>query len=105
MKKIELGKTGLMVPNVSLGMMRIESRTKEEAKEVIKTALDSGINFFDYADIYGKELGSAEDYFGEVFKDLGINREDVILQSKVGIRDPFNNGIKVECYDGYRQII
>lgn len=99
MKKVELGKSGLMVPNISLGCMRIESKSKEEAKEVIQTALDLGINFFDHADIYGKELGSAEKYFGEAFKELGVKREDVILQSKVGIRGPFSNGIKVEYYD------
>lgn len=99
MDKIELGNSGLMVPNVSLGAMRIENRSKEEAKKVLQTALDLGINFFDHADIYGKELGSAEKYFGEIFNEMDVNREDVILQSKVGIRGTYNNGIKVEYYD------
>lgn len=99
MKKIELGNTGLKVPNISLGFMRVEDRSKEEVKEIIQTALDLGINFFDHADIYGKELGSAEKYFGEVFSEMDIKRQDVILQSKVGIRGPFENGIDVEYYD------
>lgn len=103
MKKVELGQTGLMVSNVSLGSMRIGTKSKDEAKEAIQTALDSGINFFDHADIYGKELGAAEKYFGEVFKELDVNREDVIFQSKVGIRGPFDNGINVEYYDFSKQ--
>ena len=92
MKKIELGNSGLMVPNVSLGCMRIESRSKQEATNVIETALDLGINFFDHADIYGNELGGAEKYFGELFKASGVKREEIILQSKVGIREHYNNG-------------
>lgn len=99
MKKVELGQTGIMVPNIALGFMRIESRTKEVAKKVIETAVGLGVNYFDHADIYGNELGSAEKYFGDIFKELNINREDVIIQSKVGIRGPFNNGIDVEFYD------
>lgn len=99
MKKVELGNTGIMVPNISLGCMRIGSRSKEEAKTAIQTALDSGMNFFDHADIYGKELGAAEKYFGEVFKELDVHREEVILQSKVGIRGSYDNGINVEYYD------
>jgi len=86
MNNVELRNSGLMVPNVSLGFMRIQDRSKDEAKEVIQTALDVGINFFDHADIYGNELGAAEKYFGEVFNTLDVNREDIILQSKVGIR-------------------
>jgi len=99
MKKTKLGKTGLMVPNIALGIMRIGNKSKEEAKQVIQTALDLGINFFDHADIYGKELGEAESQFGEMISEMGIKREDIILQSKVGIRGTFNNGIKVEYYD------
>lgn len=99
MKKVELGNTGVMVPNISLGSMRIGTRSKNEAKEAIQTALDSGINFFDHADIYGKELGAAEKYFGNVFKELNVNREEVIFQSKVGIRGSYDNGINVEYYD------
>jgi len=91
MKKVELGNSGLMVPNVSLGFMRIQDRSKEEAKKVIQTAFDAGINFFDHADIYGNELGAAEKYFGEVFSTLDISREDIILQSKVGIRGTGDN--------------
>lgn len=99
MKKIELGNSGLMVPNVSLGCMRIESRSKQEATNVIETALDLGINFFDHADIYGNELGGAEKYFGELFKASGVKREEIILQSKVGIREHYNNGNHVKYYD------
>lgn len=100
MQQIELGKSGLLVPNISLGCMRLESLQKEDAKRLVSTAFELGINFFDHADIYGTTLGGAEKYFGEIFSELEIKREDVLLQSKVGIRGPFyDGGIKVEYYD------
>ena len=45
--------------------------------------LENGLNFFDHADIYGK--GVCETKFGQAVKRMGIQREDLILQSKCGI--------------------
>ena len=50
----------------------------------MKTALDSGVNMFDHADIYGG--GESEIRFKEAAKKLGISREKIVLQSKCGIR-------------------
>ena len=64
--------------------MRMADKTVEEAEVIIQTALDNGINFFDHADIYGR--GKSELIFTEAIKRLGVKREDIVLQSKVGIR-------------------
>ena len=83
MKHIQLGNSDLAVSNVALGCMRMAVNTVAEAEEIIQAALDSGINFFDHADIYGR--GESEAIFGQAMKNLGIARDSVFIQSKVGI--------------------
>lgn len=63
--------------------MRIANKSVEEVNELVKTALDSGINFFDHADIYGG--GKSEELFGEVLKKHPEYREKMIIQTKCGI--------------------
>ena len=53
MKYIQLGKSGLTVPSVALGCMRIRDVSAKEAEELVATALELGCNFFEHADIYG----------------------------------------------------
>ena len=60
------------------------NKTVKEAETISQSALDSGINYFDHADIYGR--GESETIFSQAVKNLGIKREDLIIQSKVGIR-------------------
>lgn len=84
-KKIQLGKSDLEVSNIALGCMRMDALTKSEAAYMVQTALEEGINFFDHADIYGG--GKSEEVFAEAIKMNGIKRDDMILQSKMGIRD------------------
>lgn len=84
LKKIEIGKSGIFAPNISLGCMRMADLEEKEASKVIHTALDNGINFFDHADIYGN--GKSEEIFA---KAIGMNpdiREKLIIQTKCGIR-------------------
>ena len=45
MKKIELGKTSLMVPDVAVGCMRISNMTEYEVSQFVDTALSNGANF------------------------------------------------------------
>ena len=65
------------------GCMRIPDLTKEAAAEVIRTAYDCGINFYDHATCYGN--GAAELKFAEAFPLTGIKREDIFIQSKCGL--------------------
>ncbi|SET93828.1 Predicted oxidoreductase [Salinibacillus kushneri] len=87
MKKMNLGTSDLYVSNLSLGCMRMGKLHKNEAENVIQTALDAGINFFDHADIYAE--GKSEEIFAEA---IGMNpsvREKMVLQTKTGIRKGF----------------
>jgi predicted oxidoreductase len=84
MKQINLGKSGLVSPVISLGCMRINELTEPALDRLIGTALEVGINFFDHADVYGG--GACEELFADSLRRLSIAREDVLLQSKCGIR-------------------
>lgn len=64
--------------------MRINSLDKAGAERFVRTSLEEGANFFDHADIYGG--GTCEEIFADA---IGMNagvREQIILQSKCGIR-------------------
>ena len=65
------------------GCMRMTDLTKEAAADVIRTAYECGINFFDHATCYGN--GEAETRFKEAFPMTGLKREDIIIQSKCGL--------------------
>ena len=69
---------------IILGCMRMPALTTDEATYMIRTAYDLGINFFDHATCYGRD-GEAETRFGDAFRQTGIRREDVYIQSKCGI--------------------
>lgn len=84
MKQINLGKSGLMASEIALGCMRMASLSETEAGTIIETAIQSGINFFDHADIYGK--GASEEIFTKALKQTSFKREDILLQTKCGIR-------------------
>lgn len=84
MKSINLGGSGLMGSAIGLGCMRISSMSREELSRHIHTALDCGITFFDHADIYGG--GESERLFGSVLASEPGLRDQLVLQSKCGIR-------------------
>lgn len=83
MEKIKLGKSGLLVPPIALGCMRLAGAERTQADAFLHTALELELNFFDHADIYGG--GACERVFGEMIKDAGVRREDLIIQSKCAI--------------------
>ena len=93
MKRISLGQNGLTAPNLAVGCMRIEGKSVEEVQDLIQQSYDAGLTFFDHADIYARERGGSEKLFGQAFAGLDIPRENIILQSKVGIYLPgtYNN--------------
>jgi predicted oxidoreductase len=84
MRTIELGTTGLKVPQVAVGCMRIGGLSDADAAAFVGAAADGGANFFDHADIYGG--GKCEEVFAKAFKATALKRERIILQSKCGIR-------------------
>lgn len=84
MRNIKLGKSGLSVPTVAVGCMRIAGMSDKDAAALIDLALENGANFFDHADIYGG--GGSERKFAAAYGMTDDKREKVILQSKCGIR-------------------
>lgn len=64
--------------------MRIDKLETKAVDLLITAALDEGINFFDHADIYAG--GKSEEVFAASIKRLGLKRDQMILQSKCGIR-------------------
>lgn len=87
MKYRRCGKSGLLLPAVSLGLWHnfgaIDSL--ENARNMLKLAFDSGITHFDLANNYGPPPGSAEETFGQIFKDdFKSYRDELIISTKAG---------------------
>lgn len=82
-----IGQTGIQATRIALGCMRMSDLKGKQAEEVVGTALDLGINFFDHADIYGG--GLSELRFRDAIKHLNVNRDKMIIQSKCGIREGY----------------
>ena len=82
MYNIDFGKSGLKVPSVAVGCMRISNMSEKEASAFVDTALGLGANFFDHADIYGG--GKSEEVFGKAISNS--MREDIFIQTKCAIR-------------------
>ena len=89
MKYVKLGNTGLDVSRICLGCMSFGDPDnwlhswvlgEEDARRIIKQALDLGINFFDTANIYS--LGVSEEFLGRAIRDYA-RREEVVLATKV----------------------
>ncbi len=82
MKYRQLGNAGMRVSEVSLGGWINFGEGKVEkarGREIVETAYENGINFFDLADVYGK--GEAEIEMGEVLKQY--DRHSLVISSKV----------------------
>ena len=88
MQYVNLGKTGMKVSRLCLGMMSYGSKQwrewvleGDEARPFIKRALDAGINFFDTADVYS--TGESERITGKLLKEFNVRRENIIVATKV----------------------
>ncbi len=88
MQYTRLGSTGLKVSRICLGTMTYGSKKwrewvleEEESRPFIKRALETGINFFDTADVYS--LGVSEEIVGRALKDFGPSRDRLVIATKV----------------------
>ena len=84
MKTISVGNGEFNASEISLGCMRLADLSVKSARQLIDTALQNGIDFFDHADIYGG--GESERIFAEALEMKPSVREKILLQSKCGIR-------------------
>lgn len=87
MDYVNLGRTGLKVSRICLGMMTYGTPAwrewvldEEQSRPFVKRALELGINFFDTADMYS--LGISEEVTGRALRDFA-RRDEVVLATKV----------------------
>ncbi len=91
MKYKTLGNTGLLVSTVCLGTMTfgksegiyefVAGVDQKTADDLVITAFEAGVNFFDTADVYS--FGESERLLAQSLKNLKISRKDVVIASKV----------------------
>ena len=98
MEYVNLGATGLRVSRVCLGMMSYgphEERPwalgEEAAEPIVRRAVESGVIFFDTADVYNG--GASEEITGRLLSQLFATREEYVVATKVhGRTMPGENG-------------
>ena len=85
-----IGNTGVLVSELCLGTMTFGGKgfwtsigklPQEEATNLVKIAIENGINFIDTANVYSE--GLSEIILGKALKDLGVNRQDIFIATKV----------------------
>ena len=87
MDYVYCGKSGLKLPEVSLGFWHNfgDTGVYENMKQICFTAFDNGITHFDLANNYGPEPGSAEKNFGRILKEeMGQHRDEMVISTKAG---------------------
>lgn len=89
MEYVKLGNTGMDVSRLCIGGMSFGDVTsgfhswvvnEEKTRDLVKLALEQGINFFDTANVYS--AGTSERYLGKALKDFA-NRDEIVLATKV----------------------
>ena len=88
MNYVPLGKSGVRVSPICLGMMTYGSKKwrewvleEGEARPLVQRAVEGGINFFDTADVYS--LGESEVVTGKLLREFMPRREELVLATKV----------------------
>jgi len=113
MKTFKVPRTELEISRIAYGCMNIGGRwdrdpldeqDRKTAEAAVMCAIECGINLFDHADIY--TFGKSEEIFGQILKKNKGLREQIVLQSKCGIRfaDP-SQPYAVKRYDFSRDHI
>ena len=92
MRYVKLGSTGVDVSKICLGCMSFGkpgeengvfpwARDFDDAKEMFKTAIDLGINYFDTANQY--QYGTSEEVTGRLIRHFGLNRDEIVVATKL----------------------
>ena len=102
MQYVKLGRSGLKVSRLTLGCMTYGDPTKgrhpwvmpeDQARPLIRAAIEAGINFFDTANGYAD--GTSEEILGRALRDFA-RREEVVVATKVFVpmrNDPNGRGL------------
>ncbi|MHC1681491.1 MAG: aldo/keto reductase [Clostridiaceae bacterium] len=111
MEYIKLGNSDLNVSRICLGCMGFGDAqagmhswtlSEEKSKEIMKRAIDLGINFFDTA--IGYQGGSSERFVGKAIKEYG-KREDMVIATKFFPRTPKEIEENVSVKDHINQLL
>jgi len=92
-----LGKSGLTVAPLAWGMWRFKGTDVKAARTLVETALATGMDLLDTADIYGPDngepFGAAEELLGKVLAEAPGLRDRFVLATKGGIQmgTPYNS--------------
>jgi aryl-alcohol dehydrogenase-like predicted oxidoreductase len=96
MEYTNLGNTGTKISQLCLGMMTYGSKKwrewvleEDEARPLVRAAVEGGINFFDTADIYS--LGESEVVTGKLLREFQPRREELVIATKVF--NPMSDGV------------
>src|ERR1700761_2139879 len=88
MNYVRLGQTGVRISPLCLGMMTYGSKKwrewvleEDEARPIVRRAVEAGINFFDTADVYS--IGESEVITGKLLRDFQPRREELVIATKV----------------------
>ncbi|MGH8149856.1 MAG: aldo/keto reductase [Steroidobacteraceae bacterium] len=91
MRTKKFGNTGLLVSELCLGAMTFGSgegmwsaigkMDQATADRLVKDAVESGVNFFDTANVYS--AGQSETMLGQAFRNLGLTRDEFVVATKV----------------------
>lgn len=87
MKYRRCGKSGILLPEISLGLWQNFGDTAplSRSREILLHAFDNGICHFDLANNYGPSYGSAEATFGRIMSsDLAPYRDELFISTKAG---------------------
>ena len=108
MKYRNLGRSGLRVSALSMGSwVTFHNQVDlDKAVEMMATAYDAGVNFFDNAEVYAK--GKSEEIMGRAFKKLGWRRSSYVVSTKffwgihegVNEKDTLNRKYLLEAING-----
>jgi predicted oxidoreductase len=88
-KTLELPQTDLTASDIVLGLMRITDMSDEEIRTLVGTARDAGITMFDHAAVYGGAMHVCERRFGDALALSPSDRAEIVIQTKVGIREGY----------------
>ena len=79
-KKVRLGRTGLMVTKTAFGALPVQRISRADAVKLLRRAYDAGVNYFDTANAYT----DSEEKLGEALHDV---RAQVVISTKSGGKD------------------
>ena len=88
MQYVNLGKAGVKVSRICLGMMSYGAKSwrewilsEDEGRPIVRRAAELGVNFYDTADVYSN--GASEEVTGRLLKETFQSRDEYVVASKV----------------------